>query len=159
MEHIGVPIREQLNSVGLRIRYARKELRKLNQEDLAKAASIKQPSLSELETGETKEISGPVLVSLSKALRVRPEWLMTGEDPIEPSAAAANSDEGELLELYRAASPRWRLAIKYMARLRGDRDQDLAAESMNVVFAKIAADPVPNSKLGDKWTRPDKGRQ
>lgn len=117
---------------------------------------IKQPSLSELETGETKEISGPVLMALSKALRVRAEWLVTGELPIEPEATVLTSDERELLERYRGATNRWKLAIKYMAGLRADAHQDLAAESMNVVFAKIAAEPVPDYKLGDKWTRPDK---
>lgn len=72
-----------LNTVGQRIRYARKELRKVTQLQLAIGAGIKQASLSELETGETKEISGPTLISLAKELRVRAEWLMTGELPIE----------------------------------------------------------------------------
>lgn len=75
---------EGLDTVGLRIRHARKELRKLTQLQLASSAGIKQASLSELETGETKEISGPTLISLAKALRVRSEWLMTGELPMEP---------------------------------------------------------------------------
>lgn len=128
----------------------------MTQPALAAAAGIKQPSLSELETGETKEISGPVLIALSKALRVRPEWLVTGDLPIEPTASSLTNDERELVELYRGATNRWKLAIKYMARLRADAHQDLAAESMNVVFAKIAAEPVPDYKLGDRWTRPDR---
>lgn len=129
----------------------------MTQPQLAAAAGIKQPSLSELETGETKEISGPTLISLSKALKVRPEWLMTGEDPIQPEAAGdLRRDERELIEFYRAATERWKIAIKYIARLRGDQAQDLAAESMNIVLAKIAAEPVPDYKLGDNWTRPDK---
>jgi transcriptional regulator with XRE-family HTH domain len=131
----------------------------MTQPQLAAATGIKQPSLSELETGETKEISGPTLISISKALRVRAEWLMTGDDPAEPDPAyTLSSDERELLELYRGASNRWKVAIKYMASLRADAHQDLAAESMNVVFARIAREPVPDSKLGDRWTRPDKKR-
>jgi transcriptional regulator with XRE-family HTH domain len=130
----------------------------MTQPQLAAAAGIKQPSLSELETGETKEITGSVLISLAKALRVRAEWLLTGEEPIEidPAGWMLTSDEREMLDLYRGASNRWKVAIKYMASLRADAHQDLAAESMNVVFARIAATPVPDSKLGDKWTRPDK---
>lgn len=130
----------------------------MTQPQLAGAAGIKQSTLSELETGETKEISGPSLIALSKALRVRPEWLITGEDPIEPGGIVLSRDELEMLELYRGATSRWKVAIKYMASLRADEHQDLAAESMNIIFAKIAAEPVPDYKLGDKWTRPDKAK-
>lgn len=147
---------DALTTVGLRIQHARKELRKLTQAQLASAAGIKQPSLSELETGETKEISGPVLIALAKALRVRPEWLVTGEEPIEPESVPLRSDERELVESYRGASGRWKAAILHMAKLRGDQVQDEAAESMSVIFAKIAATPVPDARLGDRWTRPDK---
>jgi transcriptional regulator with XRE-family HTH domain len=56
---------------------------------LAKRAGIKQPSLSELETGETKEISGPTLIGLAKALEVNPGWLLngTGVDVTDPKMA------------------------------------------------------------------------
>jgi len=155
-EYIGVPI-QGLDSFRLRLRYAREELRKMKQVPLAKAAGITQPSLSELENGETKEVSGPTLIGLARALRVRPEWLMTGEEPIEAAAVPSlRSDERELIDDYRASTGRWKSAIRYMAKLRGDQLQDEAAESMSVIFAKIAAPPVPDSRLGDKWTRPDK---
>lgn len=151
-----MPILPQLDTVGLRIRHARK-VRKLTQPQLAKDVGIKQSSLSELETGETKEVSGPTLIKLSKALEVRAEWLMTGEEPIELDPAyTLRSDERELIALYRKATERWKTAIKYIAQLRGDQAQELAAESMNVVLAKIAAEPVADYRLGDKWTRPDK---
>jgi transcriptional regulator with XRE-family HTH domain len=146
------------NSVlGLRLRYARKELRKLTQPQLAALAGIKQPSLSEIETGETKEVSGPVLIALAKALRVRPEWLVNGDEPVEPNLAATlTPDEVELLQNYRSASKRWRLSLRLMSRLKADDAQDDLAESVNVLMAKISADPVPDSKLGDRWTRPDR---
>lgn len=149
--------KDALTTVGLRIRHARFELRKkMRQADLAKAAGIKQPSLSELETGETKEISGPTLIALARALRVRPEWLLTGEEPIEPTTAETlSSDELELLTLYRNASSRWKIAIKYMARLRHDERQE---EAVSYLLSKVAATPVPDEKLGDNWTRPDKKR-
>lgn len=143
-----MPMRDGLPTVGLRIRHARRELRKLTQPQLAAAAGIKQPSLSELETGETKEISGPTLMAVAKALRVRPEWLLTGELPIERSAADdLAQDELELLANYRAAAPRWKVSIRYMAALRGDQAQDEAAGSMNIVLAKIAATPVADYRV------------
>lgn len=148
-----------LSSLGLRLRHARDVLRKMTQSQLAQAAGVKQPSISELETGETKEISGPTLIAISDALKVRPEWLVSGKPPIEyGEAEALSTDERELLASYRAASPRWRVSIRYMATLRGDVQQDEAAESMNTVLAKIAAQPVADYRLGDNWTRPDKKR-
>lgn len=149
---------DTLTSVGLRLKYARKELRKMTQPQLATAAGIKQPSLSELETGETKEISGPVLISLSKALRVRPEWVVTGELPIEPVVAPMRSDESDLLESYRGASGRWKSAILYMAKLRGDQVQDEAAESMTVIFAKISATPATDRRVEETYGSPPSHR-
>jgi transcriptional regulator with XRE-family HTH domain len=144
----------KLDSVGLRIRHARG---KLTQAAVAKTARITQASLSELETGETKEISGPTLIAIAKALNVRPEWIMLNEEPMRPDPAyTLRSDERELIAFYRQSTERWKTAIKYIAQLRGDHAQELAAESMNIVLAKIAAEPVPDYKLGDNWTRPDK---
>lgn len=56
-------------------------------------------------------------------------------------------DERELLDLYRAATGRWKIAIKHMAKLRGDAVQDEAAESMTVILAKIAAEPVADARV------------
>lgn len=144
-----------LDNFGLRLRYARK-LRKLDQKQLAAAAGIKQPSVSDLETGETKEPTGPVLIALSKALTVRPEWLMTGADPIEPDSTVLTQNERELLELYRGASNRWQLAIKYMAGMRHEEQQEKAGA---FVLSQIFATPVSDDKLGENWTRPDKQKE
>ncbi len=143
---------DALMSFPLRLKHAR-DLRKMKQVPLAKAAKITQSSLSDLETGETKEVSGPVLIGLAKALKVRPEWLMTGELPMEPESEPLTPDERDLLALYREATSRWKIAIKYMARLRADERQE---EAVAYVLSMVAATPVPDSKLGDKWTRPDK---
>lgn len=143
-------------TVGLRLRWARKELRKLTQPQLAVAAKVKQPSISELETGETKEISGTVLISIAKALRVRPEWLMTGETPIEPTTEALTTDEQELLANYRAANGRWKFIVRHVATLRDDSDQEEVSTGMNVLLAKIlGSKPYPVEKMGPGWRRPD----
>lgn len=147
---------EGIETVGLRIRHARK-LRKLNQEQLAKAAGIKQPSLSELESGATKEISGPVLIAISGTLHVRPEWVVTGAEPIEADPAHALSDEElELLKLYRNASGMWKLAIKYVANMKLEEQREKAT---TYLLSMVTATPVPDSRLGDNWTRPDKRKK
>jgi transcriptional regulator with XRE-family HTH domain len=144
-----------IQDLGVRLRHARNH-RKMSQGTLAKAAGIKQPSISELESGETKVISGDTLIAIAQALHVRPEWIVNGRGQMEADPLAAlEPDERELLEKYRAAAPRWKISIRYMAALRGDVQQDEAAESMNVVLAKVAANPVPDHRLGTNWTRPD----
>jgi transcriptional regulator with XRE-family HTH domain len=146
----------ELTSLGLRLRHARRK-RKMSQSALAGAAGITQPSVSELESGETKEISGPVLIAISSALKIRPAWLVNGRGPMDADELETlSADERELLHNYREALPRWKVSVRYMAQLRGDAEQDEAAESMNVVLAKISATPVPDERLGSAWTRPDK---
>ncbi len=78
-------------TMGNRLRTARESLG-LSQVELAKLAGIKQPSLSDIETGATKELSGRVLCSLAKHLKKRPEWLMHGDTreklvPVSPEEA------------------------------------------------------------------------
>lgn len=146
-----------LTSLGLRLRHARRERGNMSQAALAKAAGIKQPSVSELESGETKEISGPTLIAIAGALKVRPEWLVNGKGAMnEDEFGNLAQDERELLTNYRAALPRWKVSIRFMARLKGDAEQDEAAESMNVVLAKVSATPVADERLGPGWTRPDR---
>lgn len=64
---------------GMRIKAKRKELG-LSQVQLAAMAGIKQSSLSELETGESKMPSAEALMGLSKALNVSKTWILTGKD-------------------------------------------------------------------------------
>lgn len=128
----------------------------MTQPQLAAAAKIAQPSLSELETGETKEISGSTLISITKALRVRPEWVMTGDGPAEPTTEVLAPDERELLDKYRGASSRWKISVRYMAGLRQDNEQEQVAEGVNVLLAKIlGSQPYPPEKMGPGWRRPD----
>jgi transcriptional regulator with XRE-family HTH domain len=60
---------------------AEREAQGLKQGDLAKLAGISQGSLSELEGGQSKQPAGDTLMRLSKALRVHPNWVITGKKP------------------------------------------------------------------------------
>jgi transcriptional regulator with XRE-family HTH domain len=109
-----------LDSLGLRLRYARKDLRKLKQSELATRAGIKQPSLSDLETGETKEISGPVLIALARELAVRPEWLITGKGPAGLDGAASHGlqlgiEEALAIKKLRDGNQDWRRYVLGLA--------------------------------------------
>lgn len=78
--------------VGVRLRHARK-LRVLTQQELAKASGVKQATISDLETGESKSPVGTNLIRLAQTLNVSPEWLAHGkgsmdraDDPLPPEA-------------------------------------------------------------------------
>jgi transcriptional regulator with XRE-family HTH domain len=65
-------------SLGRKVRTLRKA-RGLTQVQLAKKLGITQPSLSEIETGETKEVSGTVLAALCRVLRSMPDYFVLDE--------------------------------------------------------------------------------
>lgn len=66
---------------GTRIRQARKAAR-LTQVALAKEVRIAQSAISDLERGESGEMDATTLLGLTRALAVRPEWIMWGELPM-----------------------------------------------------------------------------
>lgn len=71
-------LRPMAREVGVRLRHARK-IKGLTQVQLAKASGVKQATISEVETGESKSPVGTNLVRLALALQVSPEWLATGK--------------------------------------------------------------------------------
>lgn len=76
-----------------------------SQVELAARTGIKQPSISDIERGETtpENISAVVLLALAKRLGVNPQFLLTGEEM--PSAPEHPSiEESELLAIYRELS-------------------------------------------------------
>lgn len=91
---------EITKTLGERVRARRKEL-KMTQVALANLVGIKQPSLSDIENGETTEMKGSTLLQLAAALRMNPEFLRTGRGsmilPIDP-----NVEESEALGIFRA---------------------------------------------------------
>lgn len=86
-------------TLGARVKARRKEL-KMTQPELAKLAGIKQPSLSEIETGETKLVKGDTLMRLAAALQMNPEFLRTGKGNPAPGIDP-NVDEAEVLSIFR----------------------------------------------------------
>lgn len=68
-----------MTTPGIRIKAKRDELG-YSQAHLASLAGIKQSTLSELETGESKMPSSETLLGLSKALNVSKTWILTGRD-------------------------------------------------------------------------------
>lgn len=134
------------HDVGLRVRRAR-SLRKMNQTALAKLIGVKQPTLSELENGETKEVSARTLLMAARALNVRAEWLFFGEEPMEAAGdASLSAAELDLLAAYRAGTGRWRATVAHLLGVAPER-QDEVADVILALVAKMAAAPVPDAKV------------
>lgn len=92
---------QYMQSMGERIRQLRKMMG-LSQERLAELLEIKQPSLSDIETGKTETLASSTLVGLVKHLRTTHEFILQGADPdvgIETAIAQA-----ELANIYAALS-------------------------------------------------------
>ena len=75
-KRIGSPITCLNMTIGDRVKRARKHAG-LNQRDLAKAIGITQPSLSELERGESR--SSAYLIQIASVCGVDANWLATGK--------------------------------------------------------------------------------
>lgn len=76
---------------------------KTHQGKLAKELGIKQGSLSELSTGKSKTPKARVLLKLSDALSLRPQYLLTGEGPPEgQNFSELNGVEAQLVMLFRS---------------------------------------------------------
>lgn len=71
-----------MRDAGIRLRHARKA-RGMTQTDLAKASEVKQASISQLETGQSKSFRGATLLALARALNISPDWLSHGRGPME----------------------------------------------------------------------------
>ncbi|MDR6207287.1 helix-turn-helix domain-containing protein [Paraburkholderia graminis] len=88
---------ENLTSLGERLRFVR-ALRRTTQAELAEAVGLSQPMIKKIESGsETSRV-----VDLAAALRVRPQWLAKGDEPMEEvekeSTSAATKQEPGALE-------------------------------------------------------------
>jgi transcriptional regulator with XRE-family HTH domain len=78
--------------VGTRVKARRKELG-LKQVDVARLVGITQPSLSLIESGDTKSLRGMTLVGLARALRTSTRWVMTGKGPHELAPQLSEQEE------------------------------------------------------------------
>jgi transcriptional regulator with XRE-family HTH domain len=123
---------------GKRIR-ALRIARGLKQKDLARTIGIAPPSLSELETGKSKEPSGSVLAALCRVLHTNSEWLLTGKGEAG-SHVALDGDQAELQAIWGQLPPVGQSAL--LATARGLRDV--------YVTVPTAANPYPNRRASTR---------
>lgn len=146
--------------LGGRVKIAR-EKRGLTQAKLAELASTSQAVVSALEKRDSK--TSEQLFELADALRVNPRWLQTGqgESGLESESWQAptleSADEASLLADYRSASDAWKLTTRLFVRTKPE-DQPELSRDMNILLTTIFGAHVPDERLGDNWTRPDKAK-
>jgi SOS-response transcriptional repressor LexA len=75
---------EKMTNLADRLKAARAHAG-LSQGELAKAAGVKQPVISQLETG--KNVGSTFVVSIAKACGVSPEWLVNGKGSMVPDGS------------------------------------------------------------------------
>lgn len=75
------------------------------------------------------------------------------DSPGMVAQASLSPDELELLRGYRRATPSWKIAVRYLAALHGDV-QDEVSQSVNVLLAKVSADHAPDSRVEAAYGRP-----
>lgn len=75
----------------------------ISQIDLARRADIKQNTLSDLEKGKSKSISGETLAKLCRELRLTAEYLLFGG--LEPGGSDLQMSEAEAVYILRMLPP------------------------------------------------------
>jgi transcriptional regulator with XRE-family HTH domain len=113
---------------GQRIKAVRDE-RELSQAQLAKSAGITQPSLSDIERGETKGegLKAKTLLGIARALGLTTRWILTGKGEKYADKALSEQEES-LLGLFESLSGSNRSAVLATAlalyRTQDDQDDD-----------------------------------
>ena len=141
--------RRNLDSFGKRLKLAR-EAKGLNSNALSRLISAEDSYVSQIETGKkSHKAMDPVrLLAMAKALDVRLEWLVNGEDPMSPPVAEPPVHIHPNLEkLLRDPSMRRRWRPQTIAAVRADPCDDLTVgqwidkmDSLDVHVRKLLSD-------------------
>ena len=112
---------QTMQTPGQRIRIARENAGYDNQGEFAKVLGISQSTLSEIESGESKLPSAPVLIKMCELLKKSPRWILYGE---ECDLSWPTKEEIDLLNTFRDMSQASREALVVTAKaLASKRDK------------------------------------
>jgi transcriptional regulator with XRE-family HTH domain len=71
----------------------------LNQAELGRKVGLTRSAINQLVSGSSKGMKPENLVAVARALRVRIEWLATGEEPMRERFTKEDLDDLEILRL------------------------------------------------------------
>lgn len=104
-------LRKPVLNLSERIKELRSQ-RGWSQDRLAEKVGVSRPSVTQWESGVTKNIKNETLVGLAAAFDMSVDELLTGHRSIrEPAAAYFSNDEEELLSRYRSLSADDRIRV------------------------------------------------
>jgi transcriptional regulator with XRE-family HTH domain len=126
--------------MGMRLRHARK-LRGLTQVELAKASGVKQATISELETGESRSPWGTNLVALAQSLKVSSDWLANGKGPMDGQVPPLPPEADKVARNWLRLSPEVRRSVAAMI-------QEMVKTS------SADKDPTPDERVEQAYGRP-----
>ena len=101
--------------LGARVKSARRRLG-ISQSELARLCDMSAPSISNIETGDTKALRGKTLMRFAAVLKVTPEWLTSGRDAPEPAEPGLTSQELSLIEHFRKLPTEDRRTVSRLVR-------------------------------------------
>jgi transcriptional regulator with XRE-family HTH domain len=90
-----------MDTIGARVK-ALRESKRLNQSELARRVGIKQPSLYNIESNNTKSIKGYVLDALARELNTTTGYILTGAENSQDHEASMML--AEIQAIFRALS-------------------------------------------------------
>lgn len=79
------------STIGQRLRIARKK-RGVTQPELAKKVGVTKSSVSQWETGLTKNMDSGNLLGICRSLKIRPEWLQYGKGEMDTNEISSRSN-------------------------------------------------------------------
>ena len=105
-----------MSSIGLRVKVLR-ERRGMSQAELARLIGKRQPSLSAIESGDTKSLKADTLQALCEVLVTTPQFILSGDETLGDSLSIdLTVMESELLAILRSVPPEKRIALLEYAR-------------------------------------------
>ncbi len=111
---------QPIESAGERIK-ALRVAAGITQKELAKAIGVTQGAISQMERGDIKKLSGPVLRGMCRRLRTNGDYILDGRNPGDQEGAAmmmTTLEEAQLLEYFRLCDEADKAALMRSARLR-----------------------------------------
>ncbi len=135
---------ERIQSLGERILELRKNHR-WSQDDLATRIGVSRPSVSQWESGDTKNIKNDNLLSLAKAFGITVDELLTGKPPApgahhqvaESESRYSNAPDSDLLQS----------CIKFVEEMLGDLTTTVTPETKAKFVAFVYDTLMPDGSI------------
>jgi transcriptional regulator with XRE-family HTH domain len=137
---------------------------RITQKALADACGVKPPSVVDWFNGDTKTLDGTNLIAAAKFLRVRPEWLASGDGPMTNNEWLVRQDSAPYedspplapapaLDVIEASETDWAM-LTFFKLLPEERRQELLAAVYAETAGQLSSASKTLARLGITATAP-----